>query len=346
MTSQVVSIEAAGMACPVGLTWQSACAALRAGVNRKTSSCYRDNQGREIIASFLHEPIPTDAAWQDRWLMLLTLAIRDALGTRTLAAMPIFVALPVSGHGAAFDSAWVAQSLSNRLGLPLAASQVHVFSEGSAGGYAALQQGCLQVRRGTTCVVAAADSLLSAQRLLPLSEQDRLLVEGNSDGFVPGEAAAAVLLGDDPRRALAHIRGLGFAREPSRIDNEIPLRADGMLAASQAALAEAALLPHDLDFRISDATGESFYFKEQSLLVTRLLRERKPEFPLWLPAESLGDTGAAAGLCGLIWATAAWQRGYAPGPCALACAGNEQGARAAVVLQNPRPGQTRHSVWR
>lgn len=345
MSFEDVYIEAAGMACPVGLTWPSACAAMRAGISRKSISAYRDNQGREIIASYLNKQIPADASWQERWLFLLAQALRDALRVRdqrTLEGMPLFLALPPSGSGDVYHSAWVAQALSKKLGLQLAASQVHVVAEGAAGGYVALQQGCLSVRRGTPCVVAAADSLLSAQRLLPLSEQDRLLVEGNSDGFIPGEAAAVLLLGDGSRQALAHISGLGFAVEPSRIDNEIPLRADGILAAALAALAAAAMSPQDLDFRLSDAAGESFFFKEQSLLVTRLLRERKPEFPLWLPAESLGETGAAAGLCSLLWATAAWQRSYAPGPRALACVGNEQGARAVVVLQNPRLGLATH----
>ena len=345
MSVAPVYIAAAGMACPVGLSWPSACAAMRAGISRKQSSLYLDNQGREIVASYLGEQLPADVLWQERWLTLLALALRDALQVRdqrTLVGMPLFVALPFSGSGEAYHSAWVAQALSDKLGLQLVASQVQVVAEGAAGGYVALQQGCLSVRRGRPCVVAAADSLLSAQRLLPLSEQDRLLVEGNSDGFIPGEAAAALLLGDDSRQALAHVRGIGFATEPSRIDNEVPLRADGILAAAQAAVAAAALSPHDLDFRLSDAAGESFFFKEQSLLVTRLLRERKPEFPLWLPAESLGETGAAAGLCSLLWAMAAWQRGYAPGPRALACAGNQQGARAAVVLESPRSAPATH----
>jgi 3-oxoacyl-[acyl-carrier-protein] synthase-1 len=129
------------------------------------------------------------------------------------------------------------------------------------------------------------------------------------------------------------VRGLGFAEEISRIDNDEPLRAQGLVEAASGALREAALSLHDVDFRVSDAAGESFYFKEQALLMSRLLRTPKPAFPMWLPADSLGHTGAAGGLSGMAWAIAGWARGYAPGPLAIMFAGNDAGARAAVVLE-------------
>src|SRR5690606_28481597 len=158
--------------------------------------------------------------------------------------------------------------------------------EGAHGGYAALERGRACVRAGRPSIVAAAESQVTARALLALSQRQRLQVEGNSDGVIAGEAAAAVLLTADGRQALARIRGLGFAREPSSLDNDVPLRAEGLLHAARAALLEAGLEPHELDFRVSDAAGESFYFKEQALLASRLLRERKAEFPLWLPAET------------------------------------------------------------
>lgn len=339
MSAALVYVHAAGLACPIGLTWPSAGAAMRAGITRKSTSAYRDNQGREIVASYLRDLLPEDASYEERWLFLLTQALRDATcssGAAALARMRMFLALPRAGNGSAYSPTFVASALSTRLGVELSPDDIHILTEGAHGGYAALYKGCACVHAGQPCVVAAADSLLSAQRLLLLSGKERLLVDGNSDGLIPGEAAAALILGAESHRPLAHIRGIGFAREQSLIDNDIPLRADGLIAAVRAALADAGLQLHELDFRLSDAAGESFYFKEQALLVTRLLHERKPDFPLWLPAETLGDTGAAAGLCSLLWAMAAWQRGYAPGPRTLACAGNEDGARAVVILESVR----------
>lgn len=332
-----VYVSAAGLACPVGLTWPSACAAMRAGITRKNISAYTDNQGREIIASYLTPLISPDVSCEARWLFLLTQALRDVMGgsgPHAIAHLPLFLALPPSSSNRPYAVDQVCAALSKELGVRLSPDLLQIFGDGAHGGYVALQQGRASVHAGRTCIVAAADSFLGARRLLALAEKQRLLVEGNSDGIIPGEAACAVLLSHDRRHALGQISGIGFAVEPSRLDNHTPLRAEGMITAAHAALDEAGLQLADLDFRLSDAAGESFYFKEQSLLVSRLLRARKTDFPLWLPAASLGDTGAAAGLCSLLWALAAWRRDYAPGPRALACAGNEQGSRAAIVIES------------
>jgi len=337
-----VYVNAAGLACPIGLTWPSACAAMRAGITRKRLSPYRDDQGREIVASYVLDRLSEDSLIEERWLFFLAHALRDATrgrGLHVLEDLPIFLTLPSTRSGGTYEPGWVSSALSQRLGVKLFAANVHVLSGGASGGFVALQTGRASAQAGRPCAVAAADSLLSAARLLPLAQHERLLVEGNSDGFIPGEAAAILMLSQEKRGALARLCGVGFGLEPSLFSNEVPLRAEGLIAAAREALSDAGLRLTDLDFRLSDAAGESFFFKEQSLLVTRLLQERKQEFPLWLPAETLGNTGAAAGLCSLLWAMAAWERGYAPGPRALACAGNEQGNRAAVVFEKIDKGE-------
>ncbi|MBZ5709308.1 hypothetical protein [Nannocystis pusilla] len=309
---------------------------MRAGITRKSFSGQHDDDGREIVTSRLQGVIREDVPPGQRWLELLIYALADLARGNGLAALErpsVFLALGRFALERSSPSS-LAEVLTQTLGTRILPEDVHVLREGAYGGYVALEQGRACVRAGRPSIVAAAESLLTARTLLALSQKQRLLVEGNSDGVIPSEAAAAVLLTGDRRHALARIRGLGFAREPSSLDNDVPLRAEGLLGAARAALLEAGLHPHEVDFRLSDAAGESFYFKEQALLVSRLLRERKAEFPLWLPAETLGDTGAAAGLCGLLWAMAGWARKYAPGPRAIGFAGDEAGGRAAVVIES------------
>jgi 3-oxoacyl-[acyl-carrier-protein] synthase-1 len=89
------------------------------------------------------------------------------------------------------------------------------------------------------------------------------------------------------------LRGLGFAREPSPLGSGKPLRADGLLQAIRAALDEAAIALKDCDHRIADVNGEQYRFKEATLAVTRLLRDRKVPFSLWHPADCIGEVGAA-----------------------------------------------------
>jgi len=331
-------VRAVGMACPVGLCWAPACAALRAGINRKQVSPYVDNQGREIVTSHLRDLLDLRSTPTQRWLFFLTHALQDILEQTSATAfeqLPLLVSLPASAADKPYSVDFIVRELSARLKVALNPRRVRVFTEGSYGGYAALAAGRELVRRREfpACIVAGAESMMCARTLLRLHEQRRLLTEDNSDGVIPGEAAACVLLSPH-KQGLAAIRGMGFAKEPSSLENDVPLRADGLTASARAALDEARLALHDIDFRFSDAAGESFYFKEQALLVSRVLRERKEEFPLWLCAEALGDTGAAAGLCGMVWAIAGWARRYAPGPRAMGFAGNEQGGRAAVIIES------------
>lgn len=336
MSGEPVYIRAVGMACPVGLSWRAACAAIRAGIDRKQELPYLDNQGRPLTGSFLGS-LDESATAQPRWLRLLAYTLADIAsthGSEKPGAMPLVLALPTDTDGRAPDVAMLARELSRRLGFIIEPGRIHVITQGAHGGYQGIAMARDLLRQGhRACLVAAADSLVHARVLLALSEQRRLLTEDNSDGVIPGEAATCLLLASSAAQALAVVRGLGFAQEQALPDNDVPLRGDGLAAAARAALAEAGLAMHDMDLRLSDAAGESYYFKEQALVLLKLLRQRKDKFPLWQCADALGDTGAAAGLCGLATAIAGFCRGYAPGPRAIGFVGNTRGQRASLVLE-------------
>jgi 3-oxoacyl-[acyl-carrier-protein] synthase-1 len=89
---------------------------------------------------------------------------------------------------------------------------------------------------------------------------------------------------------------------------------------------------HDLDYRITDVSGEQYYFKEAALALSRILRQRKEEFDIWHPAECIGESGAVAGVAVMAVASAACRKGYAPGPSILAHGANDAGRRAAAVF--------------
>jgi 3-oxoacyl-[acyl-carrier-protein] synthase-1 len=91
-----------------------------------------------------------------------------------------------------------------------------------------------------------------------------------------------------------------------------------------------------IDYRLSDVTGESYGFREYSLAVARLMRVTRENVPIWHCADSIGDTGAAAGVCQLVLAFDAWSRQFAPGDLALCLASSVTGDRSAAVLRNHR----------
>jgi 3-oxoacyl-[acyl-carrier-protein] synthase-1 len=182
-------------------------------------------------------------------------------------------------------------------------------------------------------LIVGVDSLLNWPALKHLEAQSRLLTQGNSNGFLPGDAAAAILVSRPTAVPRLSIHGLGFASEPATVETEEPLRGDGMASAMKAALADAGCEMHHIDFRIADLSGEQYYFKEAALALARVLRVRKEEIDLWHPAESIGETGSAIGPTLLAVADAAIRKGYAPGSNILLHLANDAGQRAAIVAR-------------
>jgi 3-oxoacyl-[acyl-carrier-protein] synthase-1 len=182
--------------------------------------------------------------------------------------------------------------------------------------------------------VCAVDSYLNPATLGWLDDAYRLKTAGNADGLIPGEAAAAVLVRAEPKTAATEVTGLGFGVEPAPIRSDEPLRAAGLAQAVKAALAEARLGYHEIDFRLSDVTGESYGFKEVLLMEARVMRELRYTYqPVWHWSEAIGDTGAAAGVVQLVSADDAFRKGYAPGRSAICLTSAGPGARAAAVVR-------------
>jgi 3-oxoacyl-[acyl-carrier-protein] synthase-1 len=87
-----------------------------------------------------------------------------------------------------------------------------------------------------------------------------------------------------------------------------------------------------MDFRITDNSGEQYYFKEAALALSRTLRTRKEEFDIWHPADCIGEVGAAIGTAILAKALAACRNAYTRGNNILVHSGNDAGRRTAGVL--------------
>ncbi len=97
-------------------------------------------------------------------------------------------------------------------------------------------------------LIAGVDSFLNGPTLAAFEARERLLTSQNSNGFIPGEGAAAVVLAapfasEEPQLACI---GLGFGVEKATVEAEdIPLRAEGL---TQAVRDYAMRAPHyDLD---------------------------------------------------------------------------------------------------
>jgi 3-oxoacyl-[acyl-carrier-protein] synthase I len=181
-------------------------------------------------------------------------------------------------------------------------------------------------------IVAGVDSYLVAETLGEAEGSDRLLTARNSNGFIPGEGGSAVVVGPDDGGPGLRIRSTGFAVEKAFIGGDEPLRGLGLASAYRQALAPLGLGLHQIDYRITDLNGEQYWSREAALALARVIRVRVEFLDIWHPGDCVGEIGAAFVPClvGVAWWAA--RKGYAPGPLVLAHAGNDDGRRAALVL--------------
>jgi 3-oxoacyl-[acyl-carrier-protein] synthase-1 len=205
---------------------------------------------------------------------------------------------------------------------PLGAIEALLWADEVLGAFAARQ-----------CVVVGVDTLMTPETLTALHAAGKLLTATNSDGFIPGEAAAALVVARTTDAPVAlECRGIGWGLERALPGSGKPLRGDGLALAYRAALKAASCGFEAVDYRLTDVAGDQFAFKEAALGLLRTMRVRKKAFELWHPADCVGNVGAAAPLVVLGVALAAARKSYAPGPGVLCHFSDDTGRRAAVVL--------------
>jgi len=342
MSVNPVYFTSSGMVCPVGHTAAAACAAMRAAITGFEELSYVDNEGEPIAGA----PVPGLSASNrpsERLFEMLAMSIRECVSAAPwlrLDSTPLLVGIAEPDRPGGLRTP--AGALLDEVGRRLEARFYPAFSQVIPAAHTAAFHALAKAREliggghVSACLVAGVDSYINASSLLWLSESFRLKTAGNSDGVIPGEAAACILVEGRPRMGASAVEllGLGFGHEPAGIlKEEPPLQARGLVDASRAALGEAGIGLHDVDFRISDVAGEGYAFKEITLALQKLLRVRKETFPLWHPADTLGDTGAAAGVCQMVVLMEAFRKGYAPGRRAIGYGSAVGGDRAAAIVQ-------------
>jgi 3-oxoacyl-[acyl-carrier-protein] synthase I len=337
MAKTSLAIQRTGLVTSVGLSAPSACAAIRAKITNPSETRFIDSSGQWIMA---HE-VPLEQPWRGltKLARMAAMAIEECLEDippESWQEIPLL--LCVAEH----DRPGRLAGLDDQLFLDIEQLLDHNFSPDSsivAHGRASMAVALvaadklLKQKKCKHVVVAAADSLLTWPTLSVYEKADRLLTERNSNGFMPGEAGGAVLLGLPSNNIELRCTGIGFAMEKAHLESGEPLRAEGMSTAIKQALADAGRQMHDMDYRITDISGEQYYFKEAALALSRTLRQRKEEFDIWHPAECTGETGAASGLAILAVTEAACRKGYTMGNSIVAHMANDAGQRAAAILE-------------
>ncbi len=332
-----LDILSIGMVTAVGLDAPSSCAAMRARLDGFQETRFIGAGGDWLIGA----PVPLPRNWlgEKRLAHLAAGAIVEALQSVPKVvvgdtALILCLAEETRQGRLAPDG----QSLLKRIGEIVEVSTHHrsrIIAHGRPSGIVALQQARKMLAEGEAefVMIAGVDSYFSTASIAQFLNDDRLLTADNPNGFIPGEAAAALLCGKPGFGGLA-LHGIGLSRENAFIYNpdDLPLRGDGMTSAYRNAVLETGIASNKLGYRIADLIGEQYWFKQSALAAQRLIRGPYDFIDLWSPGESLGNIGAAAvpAMVGMAWTAA--QKGYAAGNPVLVEASSDDGACGAAVF--------------
>lgn len=350
--SERVFITGLGASTAVGRgAWASA-AAVRAGISGFTQHPYMIDTAGEPMRAAIAPWLDIGVQGVDRFEALLFPAIEEALaqmpGAPAAASRwAVALALPSPRPGLPER---LAGELQGRLARRFKGvfGGAAAFEAGHAAGLIGVQAAVGKLGQGAldACLVAGVDSWLEPETLEWLESSDQLHGAGplnNAWGFIPGEAAAALLLmREDFARAsglqpLASVLGVGTAREPKRMKTETVCIGEGLTEAFRGALAA---LPADA--RVTDVycdmNGEPYRADEFGFTALRTKEHFESASDFVAPADCFGDVSAAGGPLHLMLACVAGHKGYANGPLAFAWASAEMGERAAALVATPSPG--------
>jgi 3-oxoacyl-[acyl-carrier-protein] synthase I len=342
---QPIAILASGMVTSVGLNAEASCAAVRCAVDNFSETRFMDKDGEWIIGSqvLLEHPL----RGLKKLVHMVAQAIKQCLAQAANVkpeTIPLLLCVAEKdrpGRLQGIDTQ-LFEEIQNELGVRFHPSS-EVIPRGRVGGAVAvgIARRLVIQERSRLCLIAGVDSLLVAPTLAAFEAKHRLLTSKNSNGFIPGEAGAAIVVGpsENAKNPEFLCLGIGSGQETATIDSEHPLRADGLVQAISSAFVDAQRGFEDIDYRLTDANGEQYWFKEAALAMTRLLRVRKEHLYLWHAADCIGETGAAAAPIALGLALAAARKNYAPGPGVLCHFGDDHGERVAMVMGS---GERRH----
>jgi 3-oxoacyl-[acyl-carrier-protein] synthase I len=348
MSARVAGV---GMLTAVGAGARQTAASVRAGVARFTESPIFDKRFEPIVMATVPEDQmpPPDPALEDmpgltarqiRMLRLAAPSLKESVADLGDASkVPLLLATPEplpNRPDPAGDK--FLDLLARESGVAFDISTSRIFPNGRAGGFLALEDALERLESGDVerVIVGGVDSHRDLYLLATLDAESRLLTSQNSDGFVPGEGSAFLVL-TRPRRTesnghtMATIVSVGTSIEEGHRYSDEAYRGEGLSAALEMLFAHSSV-PSGVGCVFAGFNGENLESKEWGVACLRH-RERLGESPrVEHPVDCFGDTGAALAPLLLGLATMYLQKGTWPDPCLAWCA-SDRGQRGAALVR-------------
>ena len=331
-----LAIQGVGAMTPLGEDARATLAALYSDVRLLRDLPVKRPDGQPVIGATT--PVGLELTGSKRLFELGSYAFHDA--TQTLGGgAEVGLALCTPSIEDEGDLATELPSFCSRLasetGLKILPGATRIFPSGRDAIFEALPfaQTALRTQAAPAMCLLGIDSLVARTRLR------RLVRNGVTakEGFIPGEAGAAVLLTERPDAdSLTIISGLGTADEPSiAAVPAVPNLGKGFGAAIEGAALDARLpkvaiagLVHDLP--TSPAAGEELAWAKGCSVLSV-----PSEIRVLAPAFSVGEAGAAMGILALLVLAFLIDKGVVDGPGLCLFSGESARRGTAVLLPSP-----------
>jgi len=351
-----VVVGGAGACTPLGMSAEASAAAVRAGISGFGSHPFMvDTAGnRAVVAAAPY--VNEDLVGTGRLSELAWPAVAEALEPLACApgakpAIPIFLGLPPPRPGRPDRlDALLARITDEVHAWQLRPADIVRSEIGHAAGTMALHAAWEAIRNGSTelALVGGVDSYLEPETLEWLEAHEQLHSAGldnNPYGFVPGEAAAFVLLASDwamrhyQLRPALDLCTVATTRESNLIKTDAVCTGEGLTALFRS-LAQDVPAGVQIDMLYGDMNGEPYRADEFGFATVREGTIFKDPSEFMAPADCWGDVGAASGPLYMILCDAAARRSYAAGPLSAAFTSSETGERSGFLTAPSNMRQT------
>lgn len=344
-----VYLAAFGASTPVGRDAWSSAAAVRAGISGFTEHPYMIDTAGEPMRMALAPWLDIDLAGRSRFEALLCPAIEQALapleaagGAQARVALALALPPPRPGLPETLEvelRARMADRFRNRF------AAIGTFAVGHAGGleglYAAWHK--LAADAFDACLVAGVESYTAPETLEWLEASEQLHGAGplnNAWGFIPGEAAGAVLIMGEAAAArlgvepFGQVLSVGRGVERNRIRAQTVCLGEGLTAAFREGLIGLPAGAKVTDV-YCDMNGEPYRADEFGFACLRTKEAFESASDFVAPADCWGDVSAASGPLALMLSAIAARKAYANGPLAFLWASSDGGERGSALVALP-----------
>ncbi len=340
-------LRGVGLVTSLGDSTAQTVTSVRAGIARGRETSIVDRGFRPLRMALLPDAAlpaivadagPAPRTPRARRMLRLAIGALDeaCAGTAALreAPAPLVLAAPevIPNTRAAIDATFVA-ALAARTKAPIDVARSRIVEGGRAAGIAAFEVAFALLATHDHVVVGGVDTCLDLALLAQLGLENRLLVDGVADGFVPGEGAGFVLLGNDrarrtlpPKTPFVRVHAPAIADEPGHRYSAAPYRGDGLATAMERALAA---VPGPITSVWSSQNGEHLGAKEWGVAALRHADRLAAITRFEHPADGYGDLGAASAPVLIGLAAHALSTGADRGPSLVYCS-SDMAPRGAI----------------